>query len=133
PTLNWTVTLTGGTFKGRTVNEADGGNHVDTCHYDGSPFSSYAGIQGTASAAVNSDSKYADLIGMLDPAIQCYRANAPGCTTNKAPCQFETDQQMFINKPGSPNYPYITNRVKMGMGFDWAWSYRAGQQASKSY
>src|SRR5262249_23641724 len=48
PTLNWTVTLTGGTFKGRTVNEADGGNHVDTCHYDGSPFSSYAGIQGTA-------------------------------------------------------------------------------------
>src|SRR5262245_57644785 len=107
-------------------------NQADTCHYDTSPIPSYSGIV-ESTGPVDSNAHYGDLIGLGDDRVQCYRANAPGCTVYKAPCQYETDQKMFINVPGKPEYHYITNRVKMGMGSNWVWSYRAGQQDQRGY
>jgi hypothetical protein len=47
--------------------------------------------------------------------------------------QVETNQNDLINRPGSPDYQYHTNRVKAGMESTYVWSYRAGQAVSEPW
>jgi hypothetical protein len=135
--------LTGSaTFSGRVLHEGDGGNHVDTCHYPGSPIDEYIGVPPSMwdnPVTVNSSGEYIDELAIGPQVIACYRgdtANAPNCfipvVNAQNTCQFETDQRMYINRPGaSPgDQIYKTNRIKKGIGLTWIWSERDGKPGS---
>lgn len=132
----WFVVLTvpgNKNLGGRKTIETNGGNTVDTCHYPGSPIAYWPGIR-TQSGDVDSGNSYPDLIGLSEEWVACYRAGSgPGCYTSIDSCQVETDQNMSINRPGSPDYQYKTNRVKAGYGSTWVWSYRDGQSVSNPW
>jgi len=128
------------TFNGRVVHEADGGNHSDTCHYPGSPVDVYPGIPPSMwdhPSTLSPAGEYTDRIGMSPAVIDCYRGipplNCPIPVVNAGhQCQMETDQWMYINRPGaSPgDQIYKTNRIKKGIGLTWIWSERDGQPGS---
>lgn len=132
--------LTGAaTFSGRVLHEADGGNRVDTCHYPGSPVDPYPGIPPStwdSPITVNTNGEYTDNIGMGPDVIDCYRGQGDNChipvVNAEHTCQMETDQRMYVNRPGaSPgDQVYKTNRIKKGIGLTWIWSERDGQPGS---
>lgn len=124
----WRGRLQGaGSFSGRQVREQEGGNDVDTCWWPGSAYTPASGLSGGTWDVDGSNEYGDDTVGWHWLMVDYYRANA------RAPCQSETDQVMQINRPGSSWATYKTNRLKMGFTSTTVWSYRDGQEVSKSY
>lgn len=128
PTVyKWMQTLSAGTFKGRNVSEHDGGNGDDTCWFSGSAIGKWESITG-GSWPVDTNNRWgADYVGWLPTAVSYYRAQG------RAPCMTEFDQDMKINRPGTTEYKYRTNRLKAGFTSGSVWSERDGLAQSKSY
>lgn len=123
----WRARLSGGNFVGRQVQEANGGGDVDTCWY---PESQYAAMTGPSGGdwEVDSQNEYGDdTVGLHWLMVDYYRG------AGRAPCQFETNQIMKINRPNTSSASYKTNRLKMGMTATTVWSHRDGHAVSKSY
>lgn len=125
--FKWRGRLNGGNYAGRQVSEEDGGGHVDTCYFAGGPFDPEEGLSGGL-WDVDSSSEYGDDgVGWAEFAVSVYRNH------NRAPCRFEVDQIMKINRPGSSWVSYKTNRLKAGFTSTTVWSERDGQVVSKNH
>lgn len=125
----WRGQLNGaGSFTGREVQEFEGGNDVDTCWWPGSAYAAVSGLSG-GTWSIDASNQYGDdTVSWHWTMVDYYRSQ------NRAPCQFETDQIMKINKPGSTTWvAYKTNRLKAGFTSTTVWSYRDGQQVSKAW
>jgi hypothetical protein len=124
----WRGRLSGGSFVGRRVQEEEGGNDVDTCHFPQSIYPPAAGLTIGDPWDVGANSEYGnDIVGWLFGPVEYYRAQG------RAPCQSETDQIMKINRPGTSWPSYKTNRLKMGLSATTVWSERDGHAVSKSF
>lgn len=125
----WRGQLNGaGSFAGREVQEFEGGNDVDTCWWPDSAYAPASGLTG-GTWSIDANNQYGDdTVGWHWTMVDYYRSH------NRAPCQFETDQIMKINYPGSATWlAYKTNRLKAGFTSTTVWSYRDGQQVSKNW
>jgi hypothetical protein len=132
----WDATLsadTGVSFAGRVLTESDGGNAVDTCWFQGSAIYKADSLTGQFNTmghtwTVATGNTYGDdFIGWLESAVTYYRGQG------RAPCQFEFSQVMSINRPGSQDVNYKTNRIEAGFTLTSAWSERDGHSVSKNY
>lgn len=136
PTVhNFRQTLLGESFRGRVVNEQDtgGGAGQDTCWFPGSEHPKQEALTGgqwlvgaNASWGVNGWGH--DSIGWSPAAVVFYRAE------QRAPCMTQVPQDMYINRPGSSSYKYVTQQwLKLGINSTSVWSERAGHVVSRPY
>lgn len=125
----WRGRLNGGSFAGRMLRELPGGNDVDTCWWPQSEVGNPPAVGGTNGGpwTVDGSNEYGDdIVGWGWQAVDYYQS------AGRAPCQYEGDQIMQINR-GSQWTTYKVNRLKGGIGVNYVWSYRDGEQESKGW
>ena len=122
---NFTQTLFGGNFDGRWVREEDGGNGDDTCHFPESEKDEWDVLTEFIGHPnpwlVDENNKWGpDTFGWATEFIIYYRGEG------MAPCQAQFNQKMYIQRPGTGDYHYVTQVMKTGFTDTTVWSERAG-------
>jgi hypothetical protein len=122
---NFTQTLFGGNFDGRWVREEDGGNGDDTCHFPESEKEEWDVLTKFIGHSnpwqVDGNNKWGpDTFGWATDFITYYRGE------DRAPCQAQFNQKMYIQRPGTSDYHYVTQVMKTGFTDTTVWSERAG-------
>src|SRR5262249_47604447 len=132
--FRWIATLTvpgGVNLGGRTLQESDGGNASDSCHYAGSPIDEFTAIP-TRQIQISSND-YQDTVGWSEAAVACYRGSGTGCTAVRVACNFFGTQVMSINVPGADYYQYKTNVVQGSINAGTVYSARDNYSISRTW
>jgi hypothetical protein len=125
------LTVPGGVnLAGRTLQESDGGNASDTCHYGGSPIDEWTGVPILPTPI--SSNGYTDQVGWSEHGVACYRGQGPGCNViPPLPCGIAGNQIMSINVPGSDYHQYKTNALNAFIWTDKVFSTRDNRETSR--
>jgi hypothetical protein len=114
-------------YSGRTVSEQDGGGGVDNCknNFPESPIANQGRVP-ESSTTVDASNQYFDRVGWTPFAVQTYR------NAGAAPCDFQTNQRMFINL-GQQGviFEYKANALAAGITLTTVWSRRDGVEEER--
>ena len=114
-------------YGGRTVSEQDGGGGMDHCkdNFPESPIQNQGRVP-ESSTTVDASNQYFDRIGWTPFAVQTYR------NAGAAPCDFQTNQRMFINL-GQQGviFEYKDNALAAGITLTTVWSRRDGVEEER--